>query len=328
MKILITGGCGFIGHHFVEHFLKYSDYEIVIIDKLTYAARGFSRIDDIESYNKNKERVSIYTYDITEEISDGILSNLQDIDYILHLAAESHVDKSIENPKPFVMSNIIGTMNMLDFARKCNNLKGFCMFSTDEVFGPAPIGVLYREDDRYKATNPYAASKAGAEQLAYSYGNTYNLPVFITHTMNVIGERQHPEKFIPLCIRKILGGETIYIHSDSTKTISGSRYYIHARNVANGIHFLLDKFKQKEMYNIVGEKELSNIQIAEIIADELHQPLIYKMIDFHSSRPGHDLRYALDGSKMKEMGWTPPTTLEESLRNVVKWTINRKDWLY
>lgn len=326
MKILITGGCGFIGHHFVEHFIKNTDAEIIVIDNLTYAARGFSRIEDIEKYEENKHRISIYTADITKKLSEGITNFCYDVDYILHLAAESHVDNSIINPEPFVMSNVVGTMNVLNFARECNNLKGFCMFSTDEVFGPAPVGVNYKEDDRYKAANPYAATKAGAEQLAYSYGNTYKLPIFITHTMNVIGERQHPEKFVPLCIRKILNKETIFIHADPTKTISGTRFYIHARNVANGIHFLMDKFEHKEMYNIVGEKELSNLELAQIIAKEIGKPLKYELVDFHSSRPGHDLRYALDGTKMKNLGWEPPMNLEESLRRTVRWTLNRKDW--
>ena len=187
MKILITGGCGFIGHHIVEHILKNTDWDIVILDKLSYASSGFDRLRDIKVFDD--KRVSVLTKDFSHPLEEGFIREIGNIDYILHLGAETHVDKSIENPEPFVVSNVLGTMRMLDFARTQKNLKKFLYFSTDEVFGPAPEGVFYKEWDRYNSSNPYAAAKAGGEELALAYANTYKVPVIITHTMNVFGER-------------------------------------------------------------------------------------------------------------------------------------------
>lgn len=326
MKILITGGCGFIGHHFVEHFLKITNWKIIIFDKLTYAANGLDRVRDINAFDD--KRVEFYSVDLTRPISEGIIKECSDIDYISHLAANTHVDNSITDPMSFIYSNVVGTGNILEFARKCKNLKAFHYASTDEVFGPAPKGTNYKEWDRYNSGNPYSACKAGAEELTLSYMNTYNIPGFITHLMNCFGERQHPEKFIPLCIRKILAGEKIFIHGSADKTKSGSRFYIHCRNVADIVHFLLENFEQRDKYNIVGEKELTNLQLAQMIADILGKPLNYEIVDFHSSRPGHDLRYALDGTKLKEMGYTIPVTIDKSLKKTVEWTLDHAKWLY
>ena len=234
------------------------------------------------------------------------------------------------------MDNVVGTCNILDFARSVDNLERFLYFSTDEVFGPAPDGIKYQENDRYNSTNPYSATKAGGEELAVAYENTYNLPVYITHTMNVFGERQHPEKFIPMCIRKIRDGNKVTIHSDKTKTVPGSRHYIHADDVASAVLFLLNyegKFNPTwgnakcPKFNIVGAEELDNLKLAKIIAAAQDKELKYEMVDFHSSRPGHDLRYALDGNKMKDLGWAPDTTVVERLRDVTKWTLQNDRWL-
>jgi len=324
---MITGGCGFIGHHVVEHFLKETDWRIDVLDKLTYAAVGFNRVRDINAFDD--KRVNFYTADLAGDIPDGVLRELSDISYILHLGAETHVDNSIKDPEPFIVSNVLGTMHLLNFARKLDNLEAFCYFSTDEVFGPAPPSIAYKEWDRYDSTNPYAASKAGGEELVLAYANTYGLPAFITHTMNAFGERQHPEKFIPLVINKILKSEIVHIHSDATKTISGSRFYIHCRNIAKAVHFLLDTFTTRDKYNIVGEKEVSNYDLALAISQYMGMPLKYKFVDFHTSRPGHDLRYALDGTKMKNMGWEVPMTFEESLERTIRWTLKpeNRNWL-
>lgn len=326
MKVMVTGSNGFIGHHFVEHLLKNTNWQIYALDKLTYASAGFDRVKEINAFDN--KRVRFFTTDITLPISEGIQKECGDVDYILHLAAETHVDRSIDSAEPFVMSNVVGTLRMLDFARTCSNLKAFCYFSTDEVFGPAPEGVNYKEWDRYNCTNPYSATKAGAEQLTLSYMNTYELPGFIIHCMNVFGERQHPEKFFPLCIRKIKHGETVIIHGTADKKKAGSRFYIHARNVASAVHWLLDKHTQREMYNIVGEKEFSNLEIAQAIADIMNKELKYEIVDFHSARPGHDLRYALDGSKLSEMGYDIPISINKSLEKTVKWTLKHDKWLY
>jgi len=324
-KILITGGCGFIGHHFVEHWLKTSKDEIIIFDKLNYASEGFDRLRDIQAYDD--KRVTTLAVDFTKPLSEGVKREVGNVDYILHLGAETHVDNSIKDPIPFVMSNVVGTMYMLEYAKTIKDLKKFVYFSTDEVFGPAPTDVNYKEWDRYNSTNPYSSSKAGGEELCLAYANTYNIPIIITHTMNAFGERQHPEKFIPLTINKVLNEEEVTIHSNSTKTKSGSRFYIHCRNIAKAVDFLLTRGKNRDKYNIVGERELTNLGLAKFIAKVVGKPLHYKMVDFHSSRPGHDLRYSLDGTKMKKMGWKMPMKFEKSLEKTVKWTLENRRWL-
>ena len=236
----------------------------------------------------------------------------------------------------FVQDNVIGTVNILEYARKVEGLKQFIYFSTDEVFGPAPEGVKYKENDRYNSTNPYSASKAGAEELVVAYENTYGLPAIITHTMNVFGERQHPEKYIPMCIKRARDGETVTVHSNSEKTKAGSRHYIHADDVADALWFLMNYDISKlekdyggakcQKFNIVGADELDNLELAKMIAEFQGKELNYEMVDFHSSRPGHDLRYALDGEKMKKMGWVP-RPVRERLKETVEWTLENKEWL-
>ena len=266
---------------------------------------------------------------------------LGEFDYIIHLAASSHVDRSITYPMEFVMDNVVGTCNILNFAREQKDLKRFVYFSTDEVFGPAPNGVNYKEYDRYNSSNPYSASKAGGEELAVAFENTYKLPVFITHTMNVFGPRQHPEKYIPMCIRKVRDDDTVYIHSDNTKTIPGSRFYIHGSDVADAIYFLLHLNEEQlklaytsdfggakcPKFNVVGKEEINNLQMAKYIADCQGKELKYEMIDFHTSRPGHDLRYALSGEFMKKLGWEPRFTLRERIKEVVDWSMKNPDWI-
>lgn len=324
-KILITGGCGFSPSHVVEHFLKETDWEIIVWDRLTYASGGFDRLRDIEVFDP--ERVKIFALDFTKPISEGVISETGEVDYIVHMGAETHVDNSITNPELFVRTNVLGTLYMLEYARKVPGLKKFVYFSTDEVFGPAPGETLYKEWDRYNSGNPYAASKAGAEELTLAFGNTYKLPVMITHTMNLMGERQHPEKFIPLVIRKVLLGETVTVHANKEKTKAGTRFYIHCRNMAKALHYLLLNGELQEKYNIVGEKEVDNLELAQFIAKVVGKELKYEMVDFHSSRPGHDLRYGLDGTRLKEMGFEYPKTFEDSLAKTIEWYLKNKKWL-
>ncbi len=324
-RILVTGGCGFIGHHFIEHIIKNTDWDVVVLDKLTYASAGLDRLRDIQVFDN--KRVSILTTDFTQPIPDGVISEIGKVNYIVHMGAETHVDNSIVDPTPFVISNVVGTMHMLNLAREIPDLERMIYFSTDEVFGPAPAGVAYKEWDRYDSSNPYAATKAGGEELCLAYANTYKVPVMITHTMNVFGERQHPEKYIPMVIRRTLEGEKVTIHANPERTKAGSRFYIHARNVAHAVLFLLDKGEVRDKYNIVGEREVDNLELAQLIAKTVGKPLNYELVDFHSSRPGHDLRYALDGGKMAEMGWTPGQTFEDSLEKCVRWVLERKQWM-
>lgn len=322
-KVLITGGAGFIGSHIVDYILATTDWDIIIIDRLSYASNGLSRLRAVEAIPNDRVRVFTFDFSTPFEDSRGLIDEIGEVDYILHLGAETHVDNAIKGPRKFVYSNVVGTFELLEYARLFQpNLKRFVYFSTDEVFGPAPEGVFYKEWDRYNSTNPYSATKAAGEELALAYATTYGLPVIITHTMNVFGERQHNEKLIPTVIRNVLAGKTTTIYSNPEKTKSGSRHWIHARNVAAAVLFLLERGEQREKYNIVGEREVDNLDMAQTIAECVGKPLIYEMVDFHTSRPGHDLRYALDGSRMAQMGWVLPSSFEDSLKETVQWYVN------
>jgi len=328
--ILITGGCGFIGHHFVEHIHKNTDWKIIIVDKLNYASSGLERLRDTELLKS--DRVRVFTNDLVNPITDGIKkewggNNNSSINYIVHMAAETHVDNSIKDPELFIDNNIKSTVNMLEYARSLSNLEIFFYFSTDEVFGPALGDTLYKEWDRHKPTNPYSASKSAAEQICVAYENTYKLPLMIVNVMNAFGERQHVEKFIPLCIKKLLNNEKIYIHSYPDKKTSGTRFYIHARNISNAVLFLIQNGTLGEKYNISGEREVSNLDLALTIADIMEKPLDYEMVNFHENRPGHDLRYGLDGSKLFNMGFKLPLNFRESLEKMIKWTLANQKWL-
>lgn len=324
--ILITGGCGFIGHHFVEHVYINTDWNIIIIDKLSYASNGFERLRDTGCLNA--DRVKVFTNDLINPIPEGIQKEIgKNVNYIVHMAAETHVDNSIKDPKLFLDNNINSTLNLLEYSRTLPNLEIFFYFSTDEVFGPALNDTLFKEWDRHKPTNPYSASKSAAEQICVAYENTYKVPLMIVNVMNAFGERQHVEKFIPLCIKKIMNNETIEIHSYPDKKRSGTRFYIHGRNIAAVVLFLINKGSIGEKYNIAGEKEVSNLEMAQMIAGYMNKELKYKMVDFHSDRPGHDLRYGLDGTKLFNMGFSLPLNFEESLRKTVEWTLKNKKWL-
>lgn len=327
MKALITGAAGFIGHHVVDHLLSNTDWDLVLLDRLDCSG-SVIRFQESEIFQKYKHRCKWVWWDLKSELNNSVRHKIGNVDYVFHLAAASHVDRSIEYPMEFVFDNVVGTGNLLEWARTCN-ISLMVYFSTDEVFGPAGLNDEFGFDEgaSYNSRNPYAASKAGAEQLCVAFGNTYNLPVMITRCMNNFGERQHVEKFIPMTIKKILKGEKVIIHSNAEKTQSGSRFYIHARNTAAAVMFLVEHGKIGEKYNIVGEKEVSNLEMASKIATILQKPLIYDMVDFHSSRPGHDLRYAMDGRKMQKMGWEVPVSFDLSLERTVLWTVLHNQWL-
>ena len=336
-RLCITGGAGFIAHHAIETILDETDWDIVTVDRIDFSG-NYNRLVDLLENHPERKRVSTIWHDLKAEFNPQIRSFLGECDYIVHMAAGSHVDRSIEYPMEFVMDNVVGTVNVMDWARNLNKLDKMIYFSTDEVFGPAPKGIKFKEWDRYNSTNPYSASKAGAEELAVAYENTYGLPILISHTMNVFGERQHPEKYIPMCIRRVRNGETITVHSNSAKTEAGSRHYIHAKDVADAMLFLLKRPVKSATpdpvgvghnikFNIVGPEEIDNLSLANMIADCQGKEAITEMVDFHSARPGHDLRYALDGGLMKSIGWEPKLKFSERIQQVSDWYLSNNKWL-
>ena len=337
-NVLITGGAGFIAHHIIAYMIKNTDWNIVAIDRLDLSG-NLNRLDDIlsEFSVNDKKRLKIVFHDLKAEINSQISTEVGKPDIILHLAAASHVDRSIKYPLEFVNDNVLGTVNLLNFAKNLKGLEKFVYFSTDEIFGNAPKGVSYSEYDRYNSTNPYSASKAAAEEFCVAYENTYNMPIYITHTMNVFGERQHPEKFIPMVIQKVRDRKKVIVHANKEKTKAGSRHYIHAQDVADGLMFILNlkNYSHKgdfgnakcPKFNLVGPEEIDNLTLAQMIAKVQDKELMYELVDNHTSRPGHDLRYSLSPKLLKNLGWEPKIKLSKRIEEVVKWSLNNKRWL-
>ena len=339
-KLLITGGCGFIGHHLVEGVLKQTDWEITILDALTYAG-NLNRLTDIEIWEQERRRVKFVWHDLKSSISETTHKLIGNLDYIWHLAAESSVEKSLENSIPFVESNVVGTANLLEYIKKYQpNLKKFVCFSTDEVFGPAPIGVDYKEGDVCNPSNPYSASKEGQEAISKAFAFSFGLPIMISRTMNVLGERQHPEKFVPKTIKAILNGEPVIIHGLPGNV--SSRKWIHTRNVCAALLFLMEKGELIEkkyqndpshgIYHIVGEEknvlELAN-RISKIIKDRDLKEEEIEYYNYHALRPGHDARYSLSGEKLLKLGFKYPLSFEESFDKCIRWMIRKENlkWL-
>lgn len=352
-RFLITGGAGFIGHHIAEHILKNTEDEVVLFDKLSYVSPGWSRVRDIKVAGEAlvSGRLKLVSGDFTKGIEPGVARELGKITHILHLGAMSHVDMSIKDPLGAIHDNVIGTHHIIEFARSLPSLELMLYFSTDEVYGPAPkylsdahVGPYetdsslfagFVEGHRFNPSNPYAATKAAAELLCMSAANTWKLPIVITNTMNVFGERQHPEKLIPKVIRKLRAGELIQIHGDAEGN-SGSRNWIHARNVADAILFICNlperlttSDPRKGRFNIVGEREITTLDLVRLIADTMGVDMKHEVVNAAAERPGHDFRYALDGSKLAALGWRHPMPLEQALAKTLEWmrAPENADWL-
>lgn len=325
MHVLITGAAGFIGSHLIEYILRLTTWTIVCVDKLSYASKGWSRIKDLGLFSNS--RLKYFTWNLETPFSEGLIEELGDVNLIIHMAAETHVDRSIIDPVGVIRNNIMSTVNMLEYARTLKHLKMFQYFSTDEVFGPAPIGTAYKEWDRHNPTNPYSASKAASEDICLAYQNTYKVPLIVTNMMNAYGILQHQEKFIILLINKILKEEEVIIHTELNGKTPGSRFYIHVSNICSAVFFILNNGTPGEKYNITGECEVNNLAMAQKVADIIGKPLKYKLVHTHVSRPGHDTRYALDGSKLHEMGWKHEHNFDELLEQTVKWTLDHPEWL-
>jgi dTDP-glucose 4,6-dehydratase len=328
--LLLTGADGFVGSHILEHVLETTDWDVTVI--CSWKQMGVA--ERVALVREGREdRVRVYTHDLRAPLSDVLIDWIGEVDYVINCASESHVDRSITDPGQFIKNNVDLVINMLEYARVAMPC-AFIQISTDEVYGPAPGDTRHAEWSPIMPSNPYSASKACQEAIAYSYWRTYDVPVIVTNTMNIIGERQDPEKYVPMIIRSVLDGETLTVHG--SKEAIGSRFYLHARNQADALIRLLNHGAETHhldgepmaRYNVVGEIELNNLELAQMIADHIGKPLNYELVDFHSTRPGHDLRYALDGSRIEEeFGWTPPVPFKESLERTVDWYIAHPEWL-
>ena len=322
MKVLVTGACGFAGSHIVEELLSNPENEVVALDRLTYAGR-LDRLAHLD-----RSRIQFVCYDFRFPFSAETLKQIGDVDHIIHNGAESHVARSFVNPRVFVESNILGTLHVLEAARKLQPKK-FIYISTDEVFGPARE-VPYKENDLLRPTNPYAATKASGEFLAYSYFHSFDLPVIISRTMNIFGPRQHAEKMVPKIIGQILRGEKVKIHGTFTNADikwgwqSGTRNWLHAREQANALMFLLAHGVPGEKYNIAGV-EKSNLEIFRFVAKQLKVLAMWEWAE--PDAPIHDFSYALDDSKIRSLGWKSPLDFETALRDTVLWTKENQKWL-
>jgi len=316
-RVLLTGAAGFAGSHIADLFVHCTDWEIVSLDCLTYAGR----LDRLAHLPRNRVR-SLY-HDFGTPLPDALLKQLAGIRYIVHNGAESHVARSLQDPGVFVRSNIIGTFNMLEAARKLNP-DTFLYVSTDEVFGPGKA-VPYTEADPLRPSNPYSASKAGGEMLVQSYHSAFGLPTLISRTMNMFGERQHPEKFVPMTIRKILAGEPVDIHVGPNGK-SGTRQWLHACIQADALLYMLGMGQRGEAYHVAGT-ERSNEEVAGLIAQALGKTPVLRHVDILAKNGGHDLSYAIDDAKLHALGWKPSTSLELMLQRTVKWTAAHREWL-
>jgi dTDP-glucose 4,6-dehydratase len=310
---LVTGAAGFIGSHAVKALGG---------DCIALVRTG--KVGDMRRIPETKR---VVWHDLRSPIGDATAKQLEGVTDIIHFAAETHVDRSIHEPEPFIVSNIMGTMHLLEYARKVRLPGRFVLFSTDEVFGPAPLGTAFAETDTIKCGNPYAAGKAGAEQCVYAWANTYGIDASIVRGMNVYGPMQDTEKFIPKVIGKVLRGETVEIHADPTLMKSGSRHWLYVLEAARAALYVLKHGKTRTAYHAVGPVEMDNLSLAKLLAQICGRELKYRMVDWHSSRPGHDLRYALADNNLKALGWEPRTDFEMTMTETVQWYIAHPEWL-
>ena len=329
-NILITGGAGFIGSHVVRRFvLQYPDYHIFNLDVLTYAG-NLENLKDIQFY-KN------YTFlkgDISDQQFISSIFKKYKFDSVIHLAAESHVDRSISEPLLFAKTNILGTMILLNAFKDLwhDNFDGklFYHISTDEVYGSLGLSGLFTETTAYDPNSPYSASKASSDHFVRAYGETYAMPYVITNCSNNYGENQFPEKLIPLFINNILNHKSLPVYGDGNYT----RDWLYVIDHANAIDLVFHKGRVKETYNIGGFNEYKNIDLVKLMCRQLDEKLgrskgsSQSLITYVKDRAGHDLRYAIDASKInQELGWSPSVNFEEGLSKTIDWYLGNKKWL-
>lgn len=338
-RLLLTGGAGSIGIHVIAHVMHNTDWEVVLLNSFQHKGYKDRLLEMYRAHPDWKPRITEFEHNLTCPIPPELNAKMGRIDYIWHLAAMSDVGFSIENPAWTIQNNINSTLTMLELARDLQP-EQFLYFSTDEVYGPVAkdekgnLGA-HREWDTHRPSNAYAASKAASEDICYSYWRSYGVPLIITNTMNNFGEMQSSTKYPVIIQKKVEAGETVTIHGTPGGE-AGSRYYIHSRNVADALLFITAKgaylhqpgeMDEPHRYHIVGEKPLSNLELAQTISGLMGKPLKYEYLDFHSYNPAHDIHYGLEDNKLRPGGWKQPKSLEDSLSDVIKWQQEHPEWI-
>lgn len=320
MKYLVTGGAGFIGSNFMHYMTNtYPNDVFVCLDALTYAG-NYNNIKELDS----KSNFKFVCGDITDrDLVDNLFAE-EHFDYVVNFAAESHVDNSIKNPGIFLTTNILGTQNLMDAARKYG-IKRYHQVSTDEVYGDLPLDrpdLLFDEENPIKASSPYSASKASADLLVLAYSRTFGLPITISRCSNNYGPYQFPEKLIPVVISKALNNEKIPVYGKGENV----RDWIHVHDHNVGVDMIIKKGKNGHVYNLGGHSERTNLEVVKTILKQLNKP--EDLITFVQDRPGHDLRYAINSDKSEnELGWNRTYTFEEGIKETVDWYVNNQEWV-
>ena len=320
MTVIVTGGAGFIGSNFVFYMLnKYKDYRIVCVDKLTYAG-NLSTLEPV----MNNKKIRFVKADICDRQAMYNLFEEEQPDIVVNFAAESHVDRSIENPEIFLKTNIIGTGVLMDASIKYN-VRRYHQVSTDEVYGDLPLDrpdLFFTEQTPIHTSSPYSSSKAGADLLTFAYYRTFSLPVTVSRCSNNYGPYQFPEKLIPLMISNALNDKPLPVYGKGINV----RDWLYVEDHCKAIDLIIHKGKPGEVYNIGGHNEMRNIDIVKLICKELDKP--ESLITYVSDRKGHDMRYAIDPAKIhSELGWLPETKFEDGIRKTIRWYLDNKKWL-
>lgn len=332
-RCLITGAAGSIGIHILFHIMVNTDWDVIVVDSFQH--RGYhDRLNRVyKEHPEWKPRIREFQTDLNCHISDDLREAIGHVDYILHLAALADVWIGVKNPEYIIKNNVNSTIIMLEYARKVKP-EQFIYFSTDEVYGPVKRGEAHKEWETHKPSNAYSASKAASEDICYCYWRSYDVPLIITNTMNNYAAMQGGSKF-PVIVQKTLNdGGIVKIHVAGDEI--GTRFYIHSRNVADALLHIIKKGAYKHKigeideplkYHIVGEVCLSNLELAQKIAELMGKELKYELVDFHRENPGHDIHYGLQDNNLRASGWKQPKTFEESMSETIKWQQENPEWI-
>jgi dTDP-glucose 4,6-dehydratase len=316
------------------HIFANTDWEVVGI--ATYSHKGLAErlTEMLREHPQYWSRLTLITHDLTKPFTKKLKRQIGHIDYIINMASLSDVEASIQDPVPFIKNNVDLVLNVLEYARDAKP-EVFFQVSTDEVYGASGEDQTHPEWSAIVPSNPYSASKAAQEAICISYWRSYNVPVVITNTMNNFGEFQQPSKYPVIIQRALMNDETLTVHGKPGEL--GTRYYLHSRNHADAILYIIENLPpymhqpgevdKPDRYNVVGDKQVDNLSLAQLIAKLMGKELDYELVDFHSTRPGHDMHYGLDGRKLKTLGWVAPLGFEESLKNTIKWQMENPEWI-